>query len=54
MMQQSQRKRVVHAVVDDLLADLVEREALRLRVSRSDIVRMKLSESFAHVSEAAS
>jgi hypothetical protein len=27
---------------DDQLADAVEREARRLRVSRSDIVRMKL------------
>jgi hypothetical protein len=41
----------LHVRLDDTLADYIGREAARLRVSQSDVVRMTLSERFERETE---
>ena len=41
----------LHVIIDDRLANAIDQEAQRLRLSRSDAVRLTLSERFERVAE---
>ena len=47
----SRKSSALHVRLDDDLANYIGREAARLRISQSDVVRMTLSERFAREAE---
>jgi len=47
----SRKSSALHLRLDDDLANYIGREAARLRISQSDVVRMTLSERFAREAE---